>query len=225
MKPRLMETAAAPLLTVLCLYLWLGQEAGGFIADCTGIKCPPPLCANAITPPGQCCLSCETSNCFFEGCVVFERFDVHWKPNPCTRCTCVNNEVACTTKLNCTKLTTEDCFGHKVITKPNECCPSCDYDIPENKCEVIPSRYSTLRVGDGELCAKKVMRYKCDKPGFVYKGRKYRCVPQEQVKVAKFLPSCPFLVMTYLNVTSCRAVPDERVKLSGYTDEKCDMII
>lgn len=219
---RLVHTAAVPLLVVLSVWVWQWQEAGCIVADCTGVRCLPPLCANPVTPPGQCCLSCQNSKCHFEGCVVFENYQVHWKPEPCKTCSCVSNKVVCT-RSNCTKLTRQDCFGYPVAIKMNDCCPSCNYSIPSDKCGVVPSHYHTLRGGEAELCTRDVMMHRCDKLGFTVRGKKYRCVPQEQQMLEKFPRSCPFRVVTYSNVMSCKALPDDSVNLPVH--KQCDLVV
>ena len=217
---RLVHTAAASLLVVLSVWVWQGARCA--VADCTGVRCLPPLCANPITPPGQCCLSCENSRCRFNGCVVFEKYEVHWKPEPCKTCSCVSNKVVCTTS-KCTKLTREDCFGYQVTTKLNDCCPSCNFSIAEEECGVVPSHYDTLRGGEGELCTREVVMHKCDKLGFIYREKKYRCVPEEQATMVKFPRSCPSRVVTYSNVVSCKALPDVSVYLPVH--KQCDLVV
>ncbi len=65
------------------------QLIGPRPVDCSIVLCARPLCANPATPPGQCCPSCEDSNCKFEGCVNFdEEFGPRWQPNPCKICQC-----------------------------------------------------------------------------------------------------------------------------------------
>lgn len=186
--------------------------------DCSTVLCPRPLCANPTLKPGQCCPSCDDSNCKFKGCVSFlPNGDARWAPTPCSLCRCNKelNQQFCAT-FDCFFPSKEDCFGHPVITKPNECCPTCDFGVPDNKCKVVPQLFGrqniTVSATPGaKSCSKAIVKSTCDKFVFRSGGEKFRCDPVEGRRLLRFGKRCPLNKATYTDVTRCKVVRDDSV--------------
>lgn len=192
--------------------------------QCRQVRCRRPLCANPVTPPGECCPSCENSGCKFEGCVNF-RSDgrAQWQPDPCSFCFCSNNRTVCAV-VACRFLTEDDCFGFPVTTKPDQCCPFCDFGIPEDKCAVVPLPFSqrNITVTDSRSsasCSKEVVEHECDKQGFRANGLKFRCVPREGKRLLRFKNTCPLCGGLYTDVVICRARRDDDITVG------CDLVV
>ncbi len=187
--------------------------------DCSAVLCPRPLCANPVTPPGECCPNCDDSNCKFEGCVNFDDFGPRWQPNPCRICRCDNerNEQFCAI-IDCFFPTSEeDCFGYPVVTKPGDCCPSCDFGTPEIGCHVVPQLFSqrnitvTQNKGYKSSCSTEVRKSTCDKIGFEFRGKKFRCDPISRYRVVRFKKDCPIVWGIRDDVTRCKAIADDSI--------------
>ena len=187
--------------------------------NCKKVRCERPLCANPVTPPGECCPSCENSGCVFEGCVQFPKKpwqEVQWKPEPCKTCVCVNNEPVCGL-VACPG--PEPCFGYPLVKKPWECCTSCDFGIPDNKCGVVPSRKHPFETSPA--CSSHVLLHKCDKANFRRNsGKTFRCKPVFKHR-RSHLPPCaaPLRKVVYNDVVQCKAVRDDNIRVG------CDLIL
>ncbi len=165
---------------LLLLVVGLGLTSAGAPSppkgcpQCAGVKCRTPLCADPVTPPGQCCPTCANSQCKFEGCVQLLP-EVSWRRVPCQRCRCMNGKTICGQRDY--PFTTnrpfpfnllpqpEDCFGNPVLpfpASPSVCCPRCDFGVPENECQVVPSerRSVSLSVGSS-TCSGSFVEHKC----------------------------------------------------------------
>ena len=215
------------LLTIVLLSLCVYQSGATHKKiDCRAVLCPRPLCANPVTPPGECCPSCENSNCKFKGCVNFLPDGVvQWAETPCIFCQCDkdNNQQFCSI-IDCFRLTKEDCFGFPVVTRPNECCPSCDFGVPETTCRVVPQVFGaqnitvTSRPGFN-ICTKQIQRRGCDKFGFRKGNKKFRCEPKEGKRLVRFGKTCPLCVGAYRDVVRCTPVKDNSIVVG------CDLIV
>ena len=194
--------------------------------DCSAVTCPRPLCANPKHKPGDCCLTCEDSKCKFEGCVNFlTDGQVQWAPNPCSICRCneAQNQKFCGV-FDCFFPTEEDCFGYPVVTKPNECCPKCDFGVPDGTCAVVPRIYGEQDIlvsakPGSSSCSKTIIKRTCDKIGFRFEGKKYRCDEVEGRKAVRFDQNCPLSLGVYNDVISCRAVQDDDLVVG------CDLVV
>ena len=192
--------------------------------DCSDVPCPKPLCANPKLKPGECCSSCEDSNCKFKGCVNFlPNNGVQWAPNPCSVCQCTNNQPICAA-IDCFSPTEEDCFGYPVVTRPNDCCPRCDYGVANNTCGVVLQLFGkqnmTVSATPGaHSCNKEIVKHTCDKFSFRSGGEKFRCDPVVGRRVLRFNRGCPLYRATYSDITKCKAVKDDAV-IAG-----CDLTV
>ena len=135
-------------------------------------------CANPDYSVESCCGDCSKSSCQFEGCVRFGAFGPTWYPDPCTSCNCYNGEPVCIKESdNCPM---RNCFGHSTITRPGECCPVCDFGIPEDQCGTIPVKETTTTVMvNGEECLQTVIVNECDKEAVRIGDEWYVCVVTE----------------------------------------------
>ncbi len=192
-----------------------GECCGVCETDCRTVRCAQPLCANPVKPPGRCCPSCENSGCKFEGCVNFQPDgSVTWAPSPCFQCQCFENETICAI-IDCFGLTEDDCFGRPVITRPWECCPSCDFGTRSDTCTVVPvpktaGGVRNITVSDGYTsCSKKVFQHTCNVRGFRKNGKTFVCRPRERKRHVKFGKECPLCTGFYRDVQRCVAVQDE----------------
>ena len=194
--------------------------------DCSHVTCPRPLCANPKYKPGDCCATCEDSLCKFEGCVSFlTDGQVQWAPSPCSLCQCnkeLNQKYFGVT--DCYFIREEDCFGYPVVTKPDECCPRCDFGVPDDTCQVVPQilgkqDISVSATPGYSSCNKTIIKKTCDKIGFRSGGKKYRCSQVEGRRVVRFDQNCPLSWGVYNDVTSCRAVEDDDLVVG------CDLVV
>lgn len=194
--------------------------------DCHAVTCPVPLCANPKLKPGDCCLTCEDSKCKFEGCVNFLTDGrVQWAPSPCFLCQCdeAQNQKYCGI-FDCFFITEEDCFGYPVVTKPNECCPRCDFGIPDDTCGVVPQIHGERQISVSAMpgstsCNKTITRHTCDKIGFRSEGKTYRCSEVQGRRSVRFDQNCPLIWGIYDDVTRCRVVEDEDLVVG------CDLVV
>ena len=145
--------------------------------NCDRSKCKLK-CANPVYSVDSCCGDCSNSSCQFEGCVRFGAFGPTWYPDPCTSCYCNHGKAVCTNKAaNCPTL---DCFGRLTIKRSGECCPACDFGIPEDECGTIPVKNTTRTVlVNGQECLQTEIINGCDKD-CVKKGDEwYACMTKE----------------------------------------------
>lgn len=211
--------------STLLLLLAIGHPAVAISdEDCSQVTCPPALCANPVTIVGECCPSCVGSGCMFKGCVTFSSYGrPHWQPTPCETCSCYNNEPGCRSR-QCQELTETDCYGHPVVTKPNECCQSCDFGTPATGCHVVrqPKAWGQkgINIKSGyRSCAEEIFYHECDKRGFRADGKKYRCVPQYGKRMVTFGAWCPMSEGFYQDVVQCNAVEDAHIIVG------CDLFV
>ena len=136
-------------------------------------ECPPVNCADPTYREN--CPSCEHSNCTLEGCVQHTWHGTIWRPDPCTVCQCIAGQKSCY-EVVCHE---PECFGYPNTTKPNHCCPECDWGIANNECGPIPVAWKSLYValGDNHHCQKDVLVHECDKRIVWKDGKYYRCKP------------------------------------------------
>ena len=205
--------------------------------DCQSVKCPRPLCANPVTPEGECCPSCEHSECKFEGCVQFlgkpGSKTVQWKPDGCITCICTDNTSLCY-GFGCPPVyppVTDPCLGRPQITSPTECCIACDFGIPEKECAVVPDRSLTYELGMeefGSMCSVALTFHRCDKRGFIGNGgRRFECRPvvrRRSVKLSRdsdsVSGSCGAVEeLTYSDVVRCLPVRNDDIDIG------CDILV
>ena len=219
------RTATALLLLFLLATAMQLADASQKQPDCSRVRCRRrPLCADPVIPPGQCCPSCENSSCRFEGCVNFlSNGQPQWQPDPCLFCSCSNNRTICAA-IGCRFLKEEDCFGFPVVTKPGECCPSCNFSIPARKCAAVPQVFSQRNItvteeGRSNSCSRQIVKRTCDKIGFRAFGRKFRCVPLQGKRGVRFGRTCPLCFGFFRDVVICRAVRDNSIVVG------CDLVV
>ncbi|XP_031418057.1 kielin/chordin-like protein [Clupea harengus] len=85
--------------------------------SCVSLSCPAVVCAQPVTPSGECCPAC-TGVCEHLGRVHDSRSTFTHPNDRCSTCTCLNEVVSCK-KKPCGKQCT-----HSVATR--DCCPVCD---------------------------------------------------------------------------------------------------
>lgn len=188
--------------------------------------CPRPLCANPTTRPGDCCPTCDDSNCKFKGCVNFlPDGGVQWAENPCFVCQCdlERNQPICFI-IDCFFPTKEQCFGRPVITRPNECCPTCDFGIPETKCGLVPQVFGQRNItvsssNSARECSREVVSRGCDKTGFRLGSKRFRCQARQGKRLVRFDKNCPLCLGTYKDNVHCRAVRDDSLIVG------CDLVV
>lgn len=216
-------------LTLLCCLLSLASlpltHALGKV-DCSAVLCPRPLCANPETPPGECCPVCDNSNCKFKGCVNFlPGGGVQWAETPCIICQCdiKNNQPICAI-IDCFFLTKELCFGRPVITRPNECCPTCDFGTPDIGCSLVPQVFGRENITvtsspSDRSCTEQVVKKGCDKFGFRFRNKRFRCEPKQGKRLVRFDKNCPLCLGTYTDNVRCKAVRDDNLIVG------CDLVV
>ena len=205
---------------------------------CVLPSCPRPLCADPVIPEGECCPSCENSQCQFEGCVQFlgqpGSKTVQWKPDGCTTCVCADGQTQCYA-LGCPPMhpsSLDLCVdGSLTVTSPTECCASCDYGILEDECAVVPDYSLTYQLGVEEYesgCSVELTFHHCDKRGYMDdQGRRFQCNPvvrQHSVKLndnsGSVTGSCGALTeLAFNDVVRC--VPTRNENL----DVGCDIYV
>ena len=201
--------------------------------DC-GLTCPTPLCADPVFVEGECCPSCENSQCKFKGCVQFlgepGSKTVQWKPDGCTTCKCADDYPLCS-KVLCLYLNhpgrVDPCIGLPRITSPTECCTVYDYGVPEDECVVVPSYSLTYQVGVKDYmsdsdCSVMLTFHRCDKRGYLDKnGRRYQCNPvMGQLSGKLSGESCGALTeLAYEDVVKCKATRNDNL------DVGCDIYV
>ena len=204
-----------------------------FQRDCSTMQCSRPLCANPTFRPGECCPTCDDSNCKFQGCVNFNvSIDgrTKWAPQPCLICQCdvEQNQPLCAV-IDCGPSPTEaECLGYPVVTKPNRCCAECDFGVPDDTCQVVPQVSLPGGVRDEiqitatrghQSCSNLITPSTCDKATFRSGDKKFRCEPVEGKKTVSFDQNCPISKATYTDVTRCRIVEDSTLFVG------CDLVV
>ena len=199
------------------------------------LACPRPLCTNPVLVEGECCPSCKNSQCKFEGCVQFlgepGSRTVQWKPDGCSTCVCADDHALCYA-LGCPPRypTSDDpCFGRPQVTSPSECCATCDYGIPDDKCAVVPDYSLTyLELGVEEYqsydsgCSVVLTFHRCDKRGYMDEnGQRYQCNPViGQLSRKLSGGSCGALTeLAYEDVVKCEATRNDNL------DVGCDIYV
>ncbi len=215
------------LLLVVGLSLAADGPTQGSRDPCVGVKCPRPLCADPITPRGQCCPTCAHSRCKFEGCVQLKP-RLTWYPNPCSPSICregrtIRGIVDCFPQTN---IQPEDCFGFPVSPMqptPTRCCPRCEFGVPENACRAVPSEEESFIIKHStSTCRGSLTVHECDKIGYREDGKIFRCDP---VLGSRSIPTTgrgcdPFKRVTYEDTISCKPVEDDTVNADG-----CDLVV
>ena len=191
--------------------------------DCSMVPCPRPLCANPTLRPGECCPTCENSNCKFEGCVNFNvGGQTQWAPDPCSICHCdmETNRAICGA-IGCVASTQEACRGYPVVTKPNKCCAECDFGVPDDTCQLVPlSQDIQIVATQGRVaCGDSIIPNRCDKSKLRSGDKKFRCEPVEGSNVATVAQPCLINQVTYTDVVSCRIVEDDTLFVG------CDLVV
>ena len=201
--------------------------------NCASANCPTPLCANPVTPEGECCPSCENSQCKFKGRVQFLGSSgsetVQWKPDGCTTCMCDDDRTICGAS-GCRYPSPDPCVGRSTITSPTECCVTCDYGTPENECVVVQdyNRYDYwLGMKKYESgCDITLTFHRCDKRGYMDDGQRFECKPvvsQLSVDLSDdsfTTGSCGALTeLAYNDVVECVAVRNDNL------DVGCDIYV
>lgn len=226
--PTLALTAPSLLLLLLTASTWAGRDAPP-PKNCKKVHCPTPLCADPVTPPGQCCPSCAHSECKFGGCVQYEPktsfTPVRWLPDPCTICHCRDGQTVCGA-IGCPGFPGPDpCFGRPLLpvgSTPSVCCPRCDFGVPETACRAVPSTRKTFSIQHGtSTCGGQIIQHKCDKVGYRKNGKIFRCQPVMGNRYVSVLGCGPFTRVAHEDVRYCRAVRDD--SLTGA--EGCDLIV
>ena len=193
--------------------------------NCDDVICPKPLCANPMTPPGKCCPTCQGSHCMFKGCVQFEPYNkVRWWPEKCMSCRCFGGRrKACSMPMCANRESVRDkCLSNNPITelgyRPYVCCPRCDYGIPEQACQLVPSRIREVTAENNSRCVHQYIDYKCDKVGYRSSGKKFRCMEKRKFfNVTE--PGCDSLI--YSTATSCFPMEDPTL----INAEGCDLFV
>ena len=207
--------------------------------NCASANCPTPLCANPVTPEGECCPSCENSQCKFKGCVQILGSSgseiVTWKPDGCTTCLCIKEQTKCYTQTCTENPSLDPCIGRPTITSPTECCVTCDYGTPEDECVVVQdyNRY-TYRLSNedsGSSCSIALTFSRCDKRGYMDdSGQRFECNPVANEFPVKLSEDSPNLIsgtchalmlaeLTYYDVVECVPVK------SDYLNVGCDIYV
>ena len=150
--------------------------------------------------------NCDNSKCKFRGCVHYGAFGPQWMPDPCTICSCHRKNEVCT-KIECGE--SLDCYGYPTVIKEGECCPSCDFGVPENECGVIPTGYKSLYTALGDQsCQKEVLLHGCNKDYIAGKdGKFYQCKPVAKAHAHTLETSedcnADIYQVTYMDIVRC----------------------
>lgn len=183
-----------------------GECCGHCEKDCSTVRCAKPLCRHPKYEPGACCPTCDNSTCKFEGCVT-EGENPSWQPNQCVTCRCSNdNQSLSCTPTHCTRL---DCGRNPSRVVPGNCCPTCDYGVPDDECGVAPFKPKniTVRSRFGRL-RRTVMLHQCDKPFIRKDGTLFSCVPKNDIiRSSISLGDREIARFKYTDVVSCSAKP------------------
>jgi len=196
------------------------QENG----NCGGVNCRKPLCADPVTPPGECCPTCRWSHCMFKGCVQFEPHNkVKWWPEQCMSCRCFGGRKACSMPMCASRETVKDrCLSNNPPTKlgyrPYVCCPRCNYGVPEQACQLVPSSVKKVTDNSNSECVHPYIDYKCDKVGYRRLGKKFRCVEKRTFFNVTNTGCKPF---NYNTATSCTPMEDPTITNA----EGCDLFV
>ena len=176
-----------------------GECCGTCERDCRTVRCGRPLCVNPTYKPGACCPSCEDDVCKFRGCVVNASAGI-WKPDHCTTCRCASNGTA----ISCvgTPCGVFNCSGRRLRTVPGNCCPTCDYGIPDRKCGVVPHKKRSIIVRRGsKLITTTIILHKCDKSFIKKRNKILSCVPKYGKRIKQGQPN-----IKYWDVIRCRPI-------------------
>ena len=169
-------------------------------------SCPQLTCADPEYDSQQNgnCPNCDKSECKFRGCVHFGAFGPQWSPDPCTFCSCHRKRELCT-KIECED--NLECYGYPSLVKEGDCCPTCDFGVPEDECGLIPTGIKSLYTALGDhSCLKDVVVHGCDKDFIAGKdGKFYRCRPMESLHHQEMGKECYNSVhqVTYMDIERC----------------------
>ena len=84
------------------------------VTHCTIQDCAAPSCDNYVVPTGKCCPVCLAVE---DDCS--STFNLNWRPDPCTFCSCLNGKPRCLIR---------DCAApscSNYVIPPGQCCPIC----------------------------------------------------------------------------------------------------
>ena len=186
-------------------------------------------CADPVTDPnhsGPCSsMNCDNSKCKFRGCVHYGAFGPQWMPDPCSICSCHLKREACT-KIECEEKL--DCYGYPTGVKEGECCPSCDFGVPEDECGVIPTGYKSLYAALGDQnCQKDVLLHGCNRNYIAGKnGKFYQCKPVITTHTVEMDKGCEADIhrVTYMDTARCtkeEISPSELPQDLDFEPRKC----
>ncbi len=108
------------------------------------------------------------------------------------------------------------------------CCPRCDFGVPENECQVVPSRRRSFNISLGSsMCSGNIVEHKCDKNGYRENGKLFRCEPTSVTRSTTLQGSgCDILTgITYEDVGFCTAVEADPTDTSLGNLDGCDIIV
>lgn len=180
-----------------------GECCGTCETDCRTVRCGRPLCSNPTYKPGACCPSCDDDICKFTGCINYTTYGT-WQPDHCTHCKCSRDGqyISCVG----TPCSYSNCSGRPFRTVPGNCCPTCDYGIPDKKCGVVPAGEKSVTVRRrSRMITTKITIHQCDKP-FIKKNDKiFSCVPKIG-KRKKKMPRSLRPHIKYQDVIKCKPV-------------------
>lgn len=169
-------------------------------------SCPPLTCADPEYDSQQNgkCPNCDNSMCMFRGCVHWGAFGPQWRPDPCTWCTCHAKRKLCT-KIECDSYL--ECYGYPSRVKEGDCCPTCDFGVPEDECGVIPTGIKSLYTALGDYnCQKDVVLHGCNKEFIAGQdGKYYRCRPVKSLREIVMGEECYSGIqqVTYMDTDHC----------------------
>ena len=152
-------------------------------------------------------------------CVAYECVNflphgrVRWAANPVCQCDIERNQPFCFI-IDCFAPTKEQCFGRSVVTRPNECCTSCNFRIPNNRCGLVPQLFGQRNITVGasntaKECSEEVVSRGCDKIGFRSGNKRFRCQAVKGKRLVRFDENCPLCRGIYTDNVRCKAVRDD----------------
>ena len=111
-----------------------------------------------------------------------------------------------------------------MITRPNECCPSCDFGTPPRRCKLVPQVFGRENItvtadSSGRNCTEQIVRKTCDKIGFRSRGEKFRCDPVKGKRSVRFDKNCPLSHGSFKDNVKCKRVRDNNLIVG------CDLVV
>jgi hypothetical protein len=189
------------------------------------LTCADPVSDPNHSRPGCSSMNCDNSKCKFRGCVHYGAFGPQWMPDPCTICSCQLKRESCT-KIECEEKL--ECYGYPTGVKEGECCPSCDFGVPEDKCGMIPTGYKSLYAALGDQnCQKDVLLHGCNRKFIAEKnGKFYHCKPVVTTHAVEMGEGCKADIhqVTYMDTARCtkeEISPSELPQDLDFEPRKC----